>query len=60
VGLSTLEAPTGAWTANTSLIPAGANGGIAVKPTAATDLLVDVSGYFDGNAAGLAFYPMSP
>ncbi|MCU1471686.1 MAG: cutinase family protein [Glaciihabitans sp.] len=43
---------------NTAVIPVGADGKIQVGPTASTDLMIDVEGYFTGgNAAGGGYVP---
>ena len=56
-GVSTLNAFTGAVTANAAIVPAGAGGSIDVYHTEAADLLVDVNGYFaPPGAGGLSFY----
>lgn len=45
--VSTLNAYTGADTANAAIVPAGTNGDIDVYPYGAdTDLLIDIDGYF--------------
>ena len=59
--VSTLNAPTGTITANAALVPAGQNGEISVYPSQATDLVIDINGYFAPAAAGgLALYAASP
>jgi uncharacterized repeat protein (TIGR02543 family) len=58
---STLNALTGAITANAAIIPAGVSGGIDVFATDATDLVIDVNGYFAPAATGgLLFYTTAP
>ncbi len=44
--VSTLNALTGTITANAALVPAGQQGAISVYPSSATDLVIDVDGYF--------------
>ena len=44
--VSTLNATTGAVTANAAIVPAGTNGDISVFVTQASDLVIDVNGYF--------------
>jgi hypothetical protein len=44
--VSTLNALTGTITANAALVPAGQQGAISVYPSGATDLVIDVDGYF--------------
>jgi hypothetical protein len=58
---ATLNALTGAITANAAIIPAGANGAIAVYASDTADLVVDVSGYFAlPGPSALSFYPITP
>lgn len=60
-GTSTLNAWTGAITANAAVVSAGSGGQISVFASNDTDLLIDVSGYFAPSAPnGLALYPMNP
>jgi DNA-binding beta-propeller fold protein YncE len=63
--VSTLNAPTGANTANAAIVPAGTpNGEISAytSPLATTtDLLIDVNGYFAApGTGGLSLYPTPP
>lgn len=63
--VSTLNAPTGANTANAAIVPAGTpNGEISayIPPLASTtDLLIDVNGYFAApGQGGLSLYPTAP
>lgn len=59
--VSTLNAYTGAVTANAAIVPAGAGGSINVYHTDNADLLVDVNGYFAApGTGGLSFYPWQP
>ncbi|MFI5117316.1 MAG: beta strand repeat-containing protein, partial [Terriglobales bacterium] len=44
--VSTLNALTGTITANAALVPSGTQGAISVYPSSATDLVIDVDGYF--------------
>ena len=47
--------------ADAAIVPAGANGGINVWVTDATDLVLDIDGYFAPPQTGaLAFYPVAP
>jgi sugar lactone lactonase YvrE len=60
-GSSTLNAPTGTVTSNMAIIPAGNGGAISVLATNATDLIIDVSGYFAPPGVGsLDFYTATP
>ena len=45
--------------ANAAIIPAGANGAISVYASDATQLILDINGYFIAGG-GLAFYPLPP
>ncbi len=59
--VSTLNNPTGTVVANAAIVPGGSNGNISVYPSADTDLLVDINGYFSAPAGtGLALYPFPP
>ena len=59
--VSSLNAPTGAITANGAIVPAGTNGSIDVFASDATNLVIDINGYFAPVAAGgLSLYPMTP
>ena len=61
-GSSTLNAPTGAVTANAAIVPAGAGGDIDVIATNPTHLIIDINGYFapPGGAGALQFYAVTP
>jgi hypothetical protein len=55
--VSTLNAVTGAVTANAAIVPAGDGGGIDVFAQSETDLVIDINGYFAPAAAeGLSLY----
>ena len=59
--VSSLNAPTSAITANAAIVPAGTNGSIDVFASDATNLVVDINGYFAPVAAGgLSLYTMTP
>jgi hypothetical protein len=59
--VSTLNAGTGAVTANAAIVPAGANGDISVFVTNNSDLVIDVNGYFaPPTASGLSLYALTP
>ena len=60
--VSTLNATTGAVTANAAIVPAGQAGDISVFATGNTDLIVDVNGYFaaPGATGGLSLYNVTP
>ena len=48
--------------ANATITPAGANGGVSVYVTDATQLILDIDGYFvpAGTNSGLEFFPLTP
>jgi hypothetical protein len=50
--VASLNALTGAVTANASIVPAGSSGAIDVFASNATDLVIDINGYFAPPAAG--------
>ncbi len=59
--VSTLNAPTGAITANAAIVPAGSNGDIDVLASDATDLVIDINGYFAAaGSGGLSLYSIAP
>src|ERR1039458_7165657 len=67
--VSTLNALTGTITANAALVPSGLQGAISVYPSSATDLVIDVDGYFALAASGpqpadgpqpLSLYTLAP
>src|SRR5689334_15365806 len=59
--VSTLNASTGAITANAAIVPAGPSGAISVFASNDTDLVIDVNGYFaPPNAGGLDLYTLTP
>jgi hypothetical protein len=58
---STLNAPTGTITANAAILPAGTDGSVDVYASDATDLLVDINGYFaPPGTGGLSFATLTP
>jgi hypothetical protein len=59
--VSTLNADTGAVTANAAIVTAGSNGDVAVFVTNDTDLIIDVNGYFAPPGPGaLSLFPLTP
>ena len=56
---STLNSFEGNVVANAAIVPAGQNGAVSVYATNATDVILDINGYFD-SAAGDSFYPVQP
>ncbi|MBL8233337.1 MAG: hypothetical protein JNL98_32875 [Bryobacterales bacterium] len=60
--VSNMNAIFGYAVANSAIVPASANGSIDVYSYNATNLIIDVNGYFapdDGTGRGLLFYPTS-
>ena len=58
--VSTLNA-THAVTSNAAVVPAGANGAINVYASDATDVILDINGYFGSVSSGaLSFYAQTP
>jgi alpha-tubulin suppressor-like RCC1 family protein len=59
--VSTLNAPTGAITANAAVVPAGNGGAINAFVTNETDLVIDVNGYFaPPGSGGYSLYNLTP
>ena len=59
--VSTLNAPTGAVTANAAIVPAGTGGNISVFVSNTADVVLDVNGYFAPPATGgLSLYTVAP
>ena len=59
--VATLNAPTGTVVGNAAIVPAGTNGAIDLFASAATDVVIDVNGYFaPPGAGGLSMYPVAP
>ncbi|MBL8232600.1 MAG: hypothetical protein JNL98_29145 [Bryobacterales bacterium] len=56
---STLNSWNGRVVANSTVVGAGANSTVSLFVTDATDVIIDVNGYFTAEA-GLAFYPITP
>jgi hypothetical protein len=59
---SNLNSIDGRVKAVAAIIPAGTNSGVCVFPSDATDLVLDISGYFvaASSPGALAFYPITP
>ena len=59
---STLNSWAGKVVANAALIPAGTNESVSVYGSNATQLIMDINGYFGqpGSAGALSFYPVAP
>jgi hypothetical protein len=59
--VSTLNANTGAVTANSAIVPAGTSGDVSVFVSNNADLVIDVNGYFAPPATGgLSLYALTP
>ena len=59
--VSTLNALTGAITANAAIVPAGSAGQISVYASNDTDLVIDINGYFaPPGSGGLSLYTVTP
>lgn len=61
--VSTLNSADGRVKANAAIVPAGAAGAVSVVATDATELVLDINGYFidaNLNPTALAFYPIRP
>jgi len=59
--VSTLNSSNGAIIANAAIVPAGANGAVSVFVSDATNVIIDINGYFaPPQATALAFYPVTP
>jgi len=59
--VSTLNSPDGRVKANAAIVPAGAGGAVSVYASDATDVILDINGYFESPAAQtlmLQFYPL--
>jgi len=57
--VSTLNSPDGRVKANAAIVPAGAGGGVNVYVTDASDVILDINGYFQPPAPQtLQFYPV--
>jgi hypothetical protein len=58
---ASLNASTNTVTANAAIVPAGNNGSVDVFASGATDLVIDINGYFaPGASGGLSFYGVAP
>lgn len=59
--VSTLNNPTGTTVANAAIVPTGNSGNVAVYPSANTNLIIDINGYFAPfESGGLSLYPAVP
>jgi photosystem II stability/assembly factor-like uncharacterized protein len=59
--VASLNAPTGAVTANAVIVGAGASGSVDVFALSATDLVIDITGYFaPPGVGGLSLYNVAP
>jgi hypothetical protein len=58
---ASLNASTATVTANAAIVPAGSNGSIDIFASGATDLVIDINGYFAAPASGgLSLYNVTP
>jgi hypothetical protein len=58
---ASLNDPTGTIAANAAIVPAGANGAVNVFASDATDLVIDINGYFAPlGPGGLSRYTVAP
>ena len=60
--VSTLNSYNGAIIANAAILPAGSGGAISIYVSDATNVVIDINGYFapTGGVGALAFYPVTP
>jgi Divergent InlB B-repeat domain/Subtilase family len=59
--VSTLNSLNGAVASNAAIVPAGTNGSISILVTNATELIIDINGYFaPSTGSSLVFYPLPP
>jgi hypothetical protein len=64
--VSTLNSLDGRVKANAAIVPAGTGGAVSVYATDATNVILDINGYFvpttvaPAVSSGLAFYPLTP
>ncbi len=61
--VSTLNSYDGRVKANAAIIPAGTSGGVNIYASDATNVVLDIDGYFvpaGSSASALAFYPVAP
>ncbi len=60
--VSTLNSFNGDVVANAAIVPAGAGGAVSVYVTHATDVILDINGYFDTSTGSnsYAFFPAAP
>src|SRR5262249_5588637 len=58
--VSTLNSFAGRMKANAAIVPAGVNGSVSVFVLDASDVVLDVNGYFVADSSGNSFYPVSP
>jgi hypothetical protein len=60
--VATLNSIDGRVKSNAAIVPAGTSGAISIFVTDATDVIIDINGYFVPNSdpTALAFYPLTP
>jgi len=59
-GVSTLNSQNGQILANAAIVSAGTTGATDVYVSDASDVVIDVNGYFAAPNSGFAFYPLTP
>jgi hypothetical protein len=59
---ATLGSPSGQEVSDAALVPAGTNASISLFANSATDVIIDINGYFapPNEPQALAFYPITP
>jgi hypothetical protein len=58
--VSTLNASTGAVTANAAIVPAGSGGDVSIFVSNTADVILDIDGYFAPPGGGLSLYTVPP
>jgi hypothetical protein len=58
----TVRSQDGQIVANSAIVRAGSAGGLSIYTSNATDLIIDISGYFtdDSSLSNLVYYPLTP
>ncbi len=59
-GVATLSSIDGRVRSNAAIVPAGAGGAVSVFASNATDVVMDINGYFTTASTALQFYPVAP
>jgi hypothetical protein len=58
--VATVSSLDGSVRSNAAIVPAGAGGAITVFASNATNVVLDISGYFTAATSALTFYPVTP